>query len=98
MRSSWRQCEREWICAANIEHTALHSEREWQYPLAAFVDGLRQDGSVELPDFDSLDGGIHACILFLLEKPGPMTAKNGKRNGSGFISRDDNDATAASHS
>jgi hypothetical protein len=31
----------------------------------------------------------------LLEKPGPMTAEAGKRVGSGFISRNNDDSTAA---
>ena len=46
---------------------------------------------VEFPDFDPLDGGINAEALFLLEEPGPPTVRNG---GSGFISRNTNDATA----
>ena len=52
--------------------------------------------SVEVPDFDPLDGGIHARVLFLLEKPGPMAVKsgNGNRPGSGFISRNNDDPTA----
>jgi hypothetical protein len=50
----------------------------------------------EVPDFDPCDGGINARALFLLEKPGPMTAPkgSGKREGSGFISRDNDDPTA----
>jgi Uracil DNA glycosylase superfamily len=45
---------------------------------------------------DPLDGGIEARVLFLFEKPGPMTtgAGNGQRSGSGFISRDNDDPTA----
>ncbi len=41
-------------------------------------------------------GGIEARVLFLFEKPGPMTADEaiGKRPGSGFISRDNDDPTA----
>jgi hypothetical protein len=61
-------------------------------PLTAFAAKLRGRGSV-VPDFDPLDGGVDACILFLFEKPGPMTAEGGK-GGSGFISRNNNDATA----
>ncbi len=45
--------------------------------------GLRFDG-VEVPEFDPLDGGINAEVLFLFEKPGPMTAEDGRRAGSGF--------------
>ncbi len=64
-------------------------------PLTAYAATLRLRGSVEVPDFDPLDGGTEAQVLFLLEKPGPMTAQSGKRTGSGFISRNNNDATAA---
>jgi len=55
-------------------------------PLAAYASSLRVHGDV--PDFDPLDGGINAEVLFLFEKPGPMTS------GSGFISRDNDDPTA----
>lgn len=50
-----------------------------------------------MPDFDPLDGGTGARVLFLLEKPGPMTSASGaagRRIGSGFISRDNDDPTA----
>jgi hypothetical protein len=51
---------------------------------------------VEVPEFDPLDGGVEAQVLFLFEKPGPMTAELGgsKRSGSGFISRNNDDPTA----
>ncbi len=55
---------------------------------------LRQDGQLQVPDFDPLDGGVDAQVLFLFEKPGPMTVESGERRGSGFISRDNDDATA----
>ena len=63
-------------------------------PLTDFATRLRERGSVEVPEFDPLDGGISARVLFLFEKPGPMTAEGGKRVGSGFISRNNDDATA----
>src|SRR5580700_5316391 len=63
-------------------------------PLTAFAAKLRERGLMEVPDFDPLDGGIHARVLFLFEKPGPMTAAGGNRTGSGFISRNNDDATA----
>jgi hypothetical protein len=64
-------------------------------PLAHYVDGLRaKHPTWEFQDFDPLDGGIDADMLFLLEKPGPMTSLTAKREGSGFISRNNNDATA----
>jgi hypothetical protein len=64
-------------------------------PLAAYAAQLRTHPSVEVPDFDPFDGGVTAQILFLLEKPGPMTAVSRPgRQGSGFISRDNDNATA----
>lgn len=41
-----------------------------------------------MPDFDPLDGGVHAEGLFLLEAPG------GRAVGSGFVSRNNPDETA----
>jgi hypothetical protein len=64
-------------------------------PLTAYAAKLRERGSIEVPDFDPFDGGIEARVLFLFEKPGPMTAKDGKRKGSGFISRNNDDPSAA---
>jgi Uracil DNA glycosylase superfamily len=62
-------------------------------PLTSFVEKLREAHPAwEFPDFDPLDGGSNADILFLFEKPGPMTSLGGK--GSGFISRNNNDPTA----
>ena len=66
-------------------------------PLNEYVAGLRNKRpGVEVPDFDPLDGGVDATILFLFEKPGPMTSTTGTRTrtGSGFISRDNDDPTA----
>lgn len=64
-------------------------------PLTAYVEKLR----AKYPDwefqyFDPMDGGVDADMLFLLEKPGPMTSPNAKRKGSGFISRNNDDPTA----
>lgn len=62
-------------------------------PLAAFVAGLRcAHPGWEFSDFDPFDGGLNADLLFLLEKPGPMTSIAG--GGSGFISRDNDNPTA----
>ena len=63
-------------------------------PLKQYVRRLRRRKIGEIPDFDPMDGGINARVMFLFEKPGPMTSKNGKRKGSGFISRNNNDETA----
>jgi hypothetical protein len=59
--------------------------------LTAWAAKLRECGSVEVPDFDPFDGGVQAQVLFLFEKPGPMTASKG---GSGFISRNNDDPSA----
>lgn len=64
-------------------------------PLAAYVESLRgKHPTWEFQDFDPADGGVEADILFLFEKPGPMTSSTGKRQGSGFISRNNDDPTA----
>lgn len=64
--------------------------------LTAYAAKLRQARPVEVPDFDPLDGGMNARVLFLFEKPGPMTVVKGRmrRFGSGFISRNNDDPTA----
>jgi hypothetical protein len=49
---------------------------------------LIDEGFGEIP----LDGGTAARVLFLFEKLGPKTSLHG--GGSGFISRDNDDATA----
>jgi hypothetical protein len=60
--------------------------------LTQFAAALRERGMGIVPDFDPLDGGVDARILFLFEKPGPMTSED--RGGSGFISRNNDDPTA----
>lgn len=62
------------------------------HPLTAYVERLRQVLKCEVPDFDPLDGGVNARVLFLFEKPGPKTSVAG--GGSGFISRNNDDPTA----
>ena len=63
-------------------------------PLVEYTVELRKRDDVEVPEFDPLDGGVDGQVLFLFEKPGPMTAVAGKRAGSGFISRNNDDPTA----
>ena len=65
-------------------------------PLTDLVHALRERDGSEYPYFDPADGGTEASILFLLEKPGPMTVPKGRglRQGLGFISRDNDDPTA----
>lgn len=59
--------------------------------LTAFVYKLRNETNLDVPFFDTFDGGVNAKALFLLEKPGPKSTSS---NGSGFISRDNDDETA----
>lgn len=78
--------------AARNERSKLLNEPH-AAPLRDFVSDLRQRFPLaEFPDFDPLDGGVKANILFLFEKPGPKTSIAG--GGSGFISRDNDDPTA----
>ena len=44
------------------------------------------------PNFDPDDGGVDAELLFLFEKPGPMTDR--MNGGSGYISMDNDDPSA----
>lgn len=60
-------------------------------PLTAYAAQLRASGLGEVPEFDPWDGGVDAEILFLFEKPGPMTDST---VGSGFISRNNDDPSA----
>lgn len=71
-------------------------EKPHMQPLNALVAELRREERGFVPDFDPLDGGFRARLLFLMEKPGPMTdpLRPGKP-GSGFVSRDNDDGTAA---
>jgi len=62
-------------------------------PLIALTEALRrQRPDWQVPDFDPASGGVEARALFLFEKPGPKTAAD---TGSGFISVNNNDSTAA---
>ena len=59
-------------------------------PFADYVARLRatQGPNYYIPDFDPLDGGVHARVLVLLEAPGPKAVE------SGFISRNKPDESA----
>lgn len=59
-------------------------------PLTAFVEALRAQAgqAVSIPDFDPLDGGTAAEVLYLLEAPGSKAVL------SGFVSRNNPDETA----
>ncbi|MDQ0614418.1 uracil-DNA glycosylase [Microbacterium sp. W4I4] len=58
------------------------------------VRRLSQGLPAEIPMVDPADAGTEAQVLLLLEAPGPMTNAQNARAGSGFISSDNNDATA----
>lgn len=50
-----------------------------------------------VPRFDPAEAGVDSRVLFVLEAPGPMTnaLSGNRRPGSGFISVDNDDPTAA---
>lgn len=63
--------------------------------LTDFVARLRAARPAALvPDFDPTEAGVRARILLLLEAPGPKATRD--RGGSGFVSPDNDDATAQS--
>jgi hypothetical protein len=70
-------------------------------PLNGWVRELRVacGGGESVPWFDPAGGGIHSPIVMLLEAPGPRSVGSGSprpaEKGSGIISVDNNDATAA---
>jgi len=79
--------------AAEIERRIGALECSHMKPLVDYVRGLRlRYPNAEFPDFDPLGGGCKASVLFLLEKPGPKTSREG--GGSGFISACNDDPTA----
>jgi uracil-DNA glycosylase len=57
-------------------------------PLKRFAARVRRCHPGAVPDFDPLDGGIFARVLFVAERPGPKALK------TGFISRENPDQTA----
>jgi hypothetical protein len=58
-------------------------------PLVAYGASLAGRLGKAVPDVDPLDGGVDARLLILLETPGPKVL------GTGFVSRDNPDGTAA---
>jgi len=54
----------------------------------------RRRGAV-VPFVDPAEAGTDARVLMLMEAPGPMTNRDNRRPGSGFISVDNDDGTAA---
>lgn len=67
--------------------------REWNADLVARRNE-KQPGTV-VPHFDPAEGGVAARVLLVHEAPGPMTNADNKRPGSGFISVDNDDRSAA---
>ena len=64
-------------------------------PLREWADNLAARREVVVPYMDPADAGTAARVLFLFEAPGPMTNAGNPRRGSGFISVDNDDQTAA---
>jgi hypothetical protein len=69
-------------------------------PLTDWVDDLIEARlahglPAEIPYIDPLDAGTAARVLIVLEAPGPKTNAFNEVPGSGFISSDNDDATAA---
>ena len=60
-------------------------------PLNVLVERWRQEG-LRVPWADPDSGGVHSRILFLHESPGPASSA---QHGSGVISPDNDDQTAA---
>jgi uracil-DNA glycosylase len=75
--------------AERAARTALLSQPHAK-ALASLVEQIRsaKGPNYKVPDFDPLDGGSNAQVLFLLEAPGP------KAVASGFVSRNNPDETA----
>ena len=63
-------------------------------PLRTWAADLARSRNAVVPQFDPAEAGVEAKVLLLFEAPGPMSNMDGQRPGSGFISVDNNDATA----
>jgi uracil-DNA glycosylase len=63
-------------------------------PLTQLVDEINEVRSHRTPWFDPNGGGTGVRVLFLHENPG-RRATSGRESGSGSISADNNDDTAA---
>jgi hypothetical protein len=60
-------------------------------PINEFVDALRTTGNGWVPHVAPHHGGVEAQVLVVLRSPGPGTAHG---TGSGFLSTENDDATA----
>lgn len=77
------------------ERLAMLATEPSVQPLRAWANALERDRGVTVPQFDPAEAGIDAKVLFVLEAPGPMTNARNPLAGSGFISVDNDDETAA---
>jgi hypothetical protein len=77
------------------ERLAMLDTEPTVQPLRAWAHALEQDRGVIVPQFDPAEAGVDAKVLFVLEAPGPMTNAQNPLAGSGFISVDNDDETAA---
>jgi hypothetical protein len=83
---------------ASPEHLAAKRARLQEQhvaPLTEFVQAIRAETGGEVPDFDPDMGGARARALLLLESPGRLGTSAASR-GSGMVSPDNKDGTAAS--
>lgn len=76
----------------------IYRDEQWQQrydshiaPINRLVDSLKDTQHGEVPYVAPIYGGINASLLSVLRDPGPMTQK---RVGSGFLSIENDDATA----
>jgi hypothetical protein len=67
-------------------------------PLRDDAEDLSRRRGAVVPYFDPAEAGVEARVLFVFEAPGPMTnaeRADNRRPGSGFISIDNDDPSAA---
>lgn len=81
------------------ERLAMRYSMPTAAPLATWVERLIDSRAsaglnAEIPTVDPAEAGTEARVLLLMEAPGPMTNALNAHPGSGFISSDNNDATA----
>ncbi|AUG31160.1 hypothetical protein CXR34_09030 [Microbacterium hominis] len=77
-----------------VDRLAMLESESAVQPLREWARSLSERSGELVPQFDPAEAGVDAKLLFLQEAPGPMTNAGSRRRGSGFISVDNNDATA----
>ncbi|WP_165968696.1 uracil-DNA glycosylase [Arthrobacter crusticola] len=75
-----------------VDEPHVRPLNDWVRSLNHARTGSTADPESTAPWFDPSGGGVNARVLFLLEAPGSRSSAS---RGSGFISIDNNDATAA---